>query len=305
MKSLSLCACVVRLLLSAVLWLPGWLNADPLLWQVDDPETGGRAYLFGSIHFGVSDLYPLPDYVQEAFAGSDSLVVELDLSSLDPVEAGYILAVHGRLPEGESLQDKLTEAQWQQLERVSQGVGVSVASFQRLKPWLVAIKLTAAQMRRAGYDEQLGVDRYLLDAARAMEPPLPVLELESFAMQMKLFDALDEAQQIAFLGQALDEFQFAQESLRSIMSAWQEGDGDALEGLIAGSFQKGPDARLNNLLYQSMFVDRNESMQARIAERMRLGEELFVVVGAGHVVGKDGIKFIFEREGYQVRQLHP
>jgi uncharacterized protein YbaP (TraB family) len=41
-------------------------------------------------------------------------------------------------------------------------------------------------------------------------------------------------------------------------------------------------------------------MQALLAQP---GRAHFVVVGAGHVVGKDGLVDLFTRAGYRVRQL--
>lgn len=283
------------------LLLVSWFScAEPLLWQVDAPESGGRAYLFGSIHFGDESLYPLPDYVEKAFNSADSLVVELDISAVDQAQAGHQLALSGRLPSGVTLKDRLSEAQWQSLKETSEALGFPIEAFQRLQPWLVAVQLTAAQIRRSGFDESFGIDRYMLKTFKESRPDQPVIELESFAEQMSLFDELSDDEEVSFLQQTLAEFHKAPDSLKAIMAAWKEGDEASLIALINGAFENREDK-----LFSRMFSDRNAMMQAKVSERLGRGERLFVVVGAGHVVGDDGLRGLLEDEGYQVKALHP
>lgn len=281
------------LLLSCSVW------ADPLLWQVDDPKSGGRAYLFGSIHFGDETLYPLPGYVQHAFAQPHSLVVELDMSSVSFAEASHVLAQSGRLPAGERLRDKLDAGQWSELEQISLSLGMPVTAFGRMKPWLVAVQLTASQIRRSGFSERLGVDKHLLDRYKHERPDGEIIELETFSEQMSLFDELSDQEEMAFLQQTLTEFHDTPLSLMSILEAWKTGDEAALVTLISGAFEHREDN-----LFRRIFTDRNAMMLAKVADRLQQGEQLFVVVGAGHIVGEDGLKARLENSGYQVKSLH-
>lgn len=285
--------CLCLLLLSCV------AGADPLLWRVDDPCSGGRAYLFGSIHFGDETLYPLPDYVQEAFSQTQSLVVELDISSVSFAEASHALKLNGRLSAGERLQDKLAAEQWRDLEQISLSLGMRVSAFERMKPWLVAVQLTASQIRRSGFDEDLGVDRYLLDLYKRKHPEGQIIELETFTEQMNLFNELSEPEELAFLEQTLGEFHETPMSLMSILDAWKAGDEAALEHLIAGAFEHREDN-----LFRRIFIDRNAMMEEKVSSRLQNGEQLFVVVGAGHVIGVDGLKARLEEGGYRVTALH-
>ncbi|WP_439134443.1 TraB/GumN family protein [Pseudomaricurvus sp.] len=289
-----------RLLFLCLMFVSSAVRAEPLLWQVDDPDSGGRAYLFGSIHFGDESLYPLPDYVQKAFDSADSLVVELDISAVDQVQAAHLLALTGRLPSGGTLQDKLGEEQWQSLKEISEGLGFSVETFQRMQPWLVAVQLTAAQIRRSGFDESLGIDRHFLKSVKESRPGMPIVELESFAEQMSLFKELSDAEEVSFLQQTLSEFHQTPRSLEAIMAAWKVGDEAALVTLINGAFESREDK-----LFQRIFADRNAMMQVKVSERLSRGEDLFVVVGAGHIVGDDGLRGRLKTEGYQVKALHP
>lgn len=269
--------------------------AEPLLWRVDHPSSGGYAYLFGSIHFGTAALYPMPARVNKAFQGSDTLVVELDIVAPPDKQAGATLGAAGWYGDGEGLRQSLSGDQWSGLEAASVSVGIAPGSLERLKPWLAAVQLTAEQVRRSGFSERYGIDRHFLMEAKSPSIDKSIVELESFAEQMRLFGDLSETLQIQFLMQTLEEFEEAPKMLESIIEAWQAGDEAALNELIAGAF---PDD--SEELYQKIFVRRNHNMLTSIERLMVSGEKLFVVVGAGHMVGKYGLKEQFLARQYPV-----
>jgi hypothetical protein len=56
-------------------------------------------------------------------------------------------------------------------------------------------------------------------------------------------------------------------------------------------------------IYKRLIIDRNYSMANGIEASLINHNSLFVVVGAGHIVGEEGLAAIFEKKGYKVRQL--
>jgi uncharacterized protein YbaP (TraB family) len=50
-------------------------------------------------------------------------------------------------------------------------------------------------------------------------------------------------------------------------------------------------------------TDRNRNMTKKIASYLRSGGCVFVVVGAGHLVGELGIVELLRKEGFTVEQL--
>ena len=98
--------------------------ADPLLWEVRDPDQNIRAYLFGSIHLGSENLYPLPSDVMDAYALSKFLVVEADVLQSNNKVIDF-MAQYGRYSADEKLQRNLGIGLWKQLEQASGSLGVS------------------------------------------------------------------------------------------------------------------------------------------------------------------------------------
>ena len=70
----------------------GTATSTPVLYKVTDGD-GDVVWLFGSIHVGTEDFYPLPDYVEEAFEGSDRLAVEVDIVAFQKDLAAQIEAL--------------------------------------------------------------------------------------------------------------------------------------------------------------------------------------------------------------------
>ncbi len=57
-------------------------------------------------------------------------------------------------------------------------------------------------------------------------------------------------------------------------------------------------------LYEEIYDERNFNMAARIEEFLTDDEPCFVVVGAGHLVGDNGLVSLLTERGYTVEQLY-
>jgi uncharacterized protein YbaP (TraB family) len=52
-----------------------------------------------------------------------------------------------------------------------------------------------------------------------------------------------------------------------------------------------------------MIVDRNKDWVPKIQQFMRSNENYLVIVGTGHLVGKESVVDLLRAKGYQVEQL--
>ncbi|MCP4495332.1 MAG: TraB/GumN family protein, partial [Phycisphaeraceae bacterium] len=64
------------------------LAGDPtMLYAIEDKKRDGRVFLLGSIHVGQEASYPLDPTIEEAFALSEGLAGEVDITSLSPEQS--------------------------------------------------------------------------------------------------------------------------------------------------------------------------------------------------------------------------
>ncbi|MBF5042417.1 TraB/GumN family protein [Aggregicoccus sp. 17bor-14] len=271
---------------------------DPaFLWEAKGPEGRGTAYVVGSVHFAKAGALALPASMLDAFARSDALVVEVDPSQVSPAQTQQLVRALGLLPGGQRLSARLDPATQRLLELELKRASIPRQNLEPLRPWLAAVTLSVVELQRAGFDGDAGVDRLFL--ARAQAAKKPVLALETAESQLRMFAELSEPLQQLMLRDQLVSMGKGGEQLTYFMRAWDAGDGDAVDAALQQG-AKDPELRP---FYERVFYARNAQMAAALDAQLTQGRTLFVVVGAGHVVGARGVLAYLAERGYAVQQL--
>jgi uncharacterized protein YbaP (TraB family) len=270
---------------------------NPLLWRVEAPgEGGGTLYLLGSVHMGTPAMQDLGPVVSEAFERTEELVVEVDLSNLDPVETAVMMQRHGSLSDGVQLRDVIRPETHALLTGYLDQRGLPGAAFETMKPWWVSTLVAVMGFEDAGLDGRLGVDQAFID--RAGEKP--IVPLETFESQLAMLSGLDwEVQDLMLEDSLLKSGEMALHS-EMIVESWRLGDEAELERILFEDLEATPALEP---LYQVMFYDRNERMAELLVELSRDGIPRFVVLGAGHMVGSRGIPALLTAAGFRVEQI--
>lgn len=260
------------------------------LWQArSDTAT---VYLLGSMHLAKPELYPLDRAIEKAWAGSPALVVEVNLDTVDMVAMQATMLGRGMYGPEETLKGSVSEETWAVLEAYLEARGLTTAGFGSMKPWFLAMVFSVTEMTKAGYQEQLGIDRHFLDSAAAQGKP--VFELETGDFQLELLSGFDNEMQEMFLVSTLKEIDDFEGHMETMVSAWSSGDTGSMEELFTQSVRE--DKRLAPLM-EKVIYERNETMARKIAGYLTEGKSCFVVVGAAHLAGKRSIVDHLQRMG--------
>lgn len=274
--------------------LEGQTQERYFLWKAVSDK--GTVYLMGSLHFGAANMYPLPALVMEAFNSSDVLVVEANPYGQEIGEASLKLTQSGIYTDGSNLESHVKPATWQKLTAVAKGLGLSEEALRRQKPWLAILSLSKLLYKQAGLTPELGLDHSFIKEAGSRKP---ILELESVDQQIKLFESLSTQEQEQMLIQALGDFQRGPELIKSMVDAWKKGDDEAMDLIVRQSFGTDP---LSGKLFKLLFADRNAAMANKLEELMADGRTYFMVVGAGHLGGEQGILNLLKQKGFKISQ---
>ena len=156
--------------------------------------------------------------------------------------------------------------------------------------------LVALESLKLGFDPNLGIDKYFLSKADEKK----ILELESLDYQIDLLSGFSDKDQELFLFYTLKDLKVMEQELGQLTRAWASGDSKAIESILKRSISE--DERFA-FVFEKLVYERNRSMAAKIETFLRTRETYFVVVGAGHFVGDQGIIEILKRKGYVVEQL--
>src|SRR5258705_7461538 len=262
------------------------------LWKVQ--SSSNVMYLAGSVHALTADAYPLNPVYQRAFDASGALVEEIDLAEADPLAGGLGLLAKGMYQDGRTFNSAVSRDTAALVERKLKNTPLALDLIQPMKPWMVMLMLEALGAQAAGLDPQLGLDKHFSDLANSKG--LEVIGLETAASQIDRFDKMPERMQEQMLRSELAEMETEQTSLRTLLTAWQTGDAPAIEKLLLGSFSDNPAA------YNSLITERNRNWMPQLEACLRRSAPCFVVVGAAHIVGPQGLLAMLQQKGYRVDQ---
>ncbi len=264
------------------------------LWKVRSGTA--TVFLLGSIHAFNKELYPLPARIEQAFGATDTLVVEADINKIN-IENIMTMLEGAFYPEDETLEKHLSLETFKRAEAKLMEFGLPIQLFQRSKPWILSMMITALELEKNKFDPEYGIDVHFLEEARDKKR---ILELESIDFQIKLFNSFSDTEQESFLLYTLKDADTMKEQMDLFLKAWNTGDTRALEAIVT----KGPgEDREVSQVYEKLLFNRNKEMASRIDGFLKTGGTYFVVVGAGHLVGEKGIPQILRGMGYSVEQL--
>jgi uncharacterized protein YbaP (TraB family) len=257
-------------------------------------KGGSTMYLVGSVHLLAKDYYPLNPALESAFKDSDRLVEEVDLGEMMATENQLNMLMQGMLPTGQSLETVVSKTTFDLVSKRLEGLGMPVEPLKRMKPWLLAITLLGMEWQKAGFEAELGLDKHFYDLAKAAGKPVEGLETISF--QIAQFDGMTNQEQERLLTETLNELDTQQAEVTKLADAWKAGDVATVERIVL------QDLKSDNRLYQRMLVDRNRNWLPKIEAIAAKGGRPFIVVGAAHLVGSDGLIAMLRGRGYAVEQ---
>lgn len=283
------CCCLLLL----CLYTSASAASEPAFWQVT--RGNGTVYLMGSMHFGDADFYPLPKEVEQAYEQSDVLAVEVDMSKITPELAGAAIIRYGRMPEGQTLSDRLATKVYVELAEKSERANLPIAALEHFQPWFVAVQLIEAEIRKTQLRQSLGIDMHFINKGSK-----PIQELETLEQQLGLFGNLSIAEQEKFLAQTLADMDNSRMYLKAMADAWKRGDIRQLEDTLISPFKENPETRK---LFRKIFTERNDEMAAAVVRYLAQEKDVFFVVGVGHMLGEQGIVAQLKQSGANVRRV--
>jgi uncharacterized protein YbaP (TraB family) len=263
------------------------------LWKVQSAKSS--LYILGSIHFLKKENFPLKKTIENVFTSAKKLVLEIDLETATPERAQQITLEKGMYRDGTTLPQNVDADTYHLVAQRAKELGVDLRAMNPFKPWVVAMTLTSLKLQKLGFEPHYGVDRYL--AERARNSGKMTGGLETLEFQVALLDQLSPRDQEAMLRQGLKDMDLLDQSVEPVVQAWVNGDTKSLEELLLGGMREYPD------LYQKVIVQRNRRWLPQIEKMASQAETVLLVVGAGHLVGKDGLIESLKTRGYTVEQM--
>ena len=280
----------LALTLGLVLLLASPARAQPPIWIVRDGDS--EVVLFGSVHV----LPPGLDWGQARLdpwlRTADDLWFELPVDAATEAETGRIAAARGVLPAGASLSSMLSGSARARMARLALAYGLSLQQLDRLEPWFAEVVLAGQAYRKAAASVGAGVEQTI---SRRAPPRLTRRAFETPDQQIAFFDQAPLSVQIASLEDSLKEMEAHPEAYEDLVAAWQKPD---LKGLEREAIE--PMRKTSPILYQRLLAERNAAWTRTLDQRLKGKGRTVVVVGIGHLIGRDGVPARLRGLGYSV-----
>ena len=288
------CVVLATALLLGVATLQVSAAASSFLWKATGPK-GGTVYLAGSLHLLTDAFYPLAPAFDDAFGQADLLVEELDMAEMTAPSAQMLMLQRGMMPAGQSLASVLSPETMAGVKTKAAELGLPIEPLQLFKPWALSLTLEGMEWQKAGFDPDLGLDKHFYDLAKTRG--MAVQGLETLEFQIAQFDGMPMPLQDRLLAESLKEMASANSDLDEMARAWKAGDVGATEKLVLSDLKSEPQ------VYERLLLARNRNWMPKLEALFQRPRPSFVVVGAAHLVGTDGIVAQLRARGYTVTQM--
>jgi uncharacterized protein YbaP (TraB family) len=281
--------------LLAALWLLSGASAgaddgNHIFWEVKGKHN--IVYLLGSVHMLKAADSALPPEALRAYAASKVLVMELDLNGAGAGEEALLdsSAELETLPEGQTLAEAVGPQLYAQLLARTRPLGLAPEVVSHFQPWFAALMVQQLELTQSGFDAAAGVDEQF--ALMAQADAKPIIGLETMDEQLGFFAHLSLEQQRQFLRATLQDAASAESESNAVVSAWQHGDTVKLEQLLREGSKDSPD------IYRLLTTDRNRRWLPKIVQFLNADDNYLVIVGALHLIGRDGVVDLLQHQGF-------
>lgn len=262
---------------------------------------GNTLYLYGTIHAGKPDFYPLEPRIRAAMAAAPTLALEID-AARDPAAVMAAFQQHGMFAAGSPGIAALPAERRERIESALKKQGVDPAAVAQMKPWLVTTLLAVADLGKLGYNPALGVDAHLAHLARGGNTR--IAELESAQYQAALLNRLPDDEQWRLLEETLENMASGRQlrEAREMFDAYERADQKALEGI---AHRIDTNATLSGKFIRDVvLIERNGPMADKVASLLAQENNAVVAVGLLHLLGKHGLPELLRQRGITVERVY-
>lgn len=267
--------------------------AESSVWKITKDDK--TLYIGGTIHYLSANDFPLPETFDKAYDKSSVLVFETDIQKAKSLEFQQMILKRMMYSDGKNLKQVLNENTLLRLEKHLACRGLPLAGMLTFKPSMVALTITVLEMQRLGLAEA-GVDEFY--SKKAINDKKELGKLETIEQQLDFLVNMGKGNEDEMLQYTIKDMEELPNMLQLMKNAWRSGNDKELYKLGIKPFKKDFPG-----VYKSLLVDRNIAWMPQIDAFLEDEAVEFILVGALHLIGEDGIIEMLKHKGYLVEML--
>ncbi|RYF89966.1 MAG: TraB/GumN family protein [Chitinophagaceae bacterium] len=260
-----------------------------LLWEITGKDLQKPSYLFGTFHMMCKDDIRFSDNLLTAFNNSKEVYFEMDL---DDVSNTLGAMMYMNMKDGKTLKDLYTEIEYSKLQSFfKDSLKTNIVMFQKMKPSFLEAFLYPKML---SCKNMSGVEQELLKLAGKENKE--VRGFETIAFQASVFDSIPYEKQAKSLLTTIDSLDNYKVFFDKMVKVYLSQQLSGIEAMFNDD-QFGMKDGLEMLLDK-----RNQNWVAQL-KTILPKTNIFMAVGAGHLVGKEGLIALLRKEGYTVKPM--
>ncbi len=283
--------------MNKIIWMlflfPAICFSETSLWEVS--KKGNSIYLGGTIHVLKKEDYPLPVEFSMAFKKADKLVFETDIAKAQTPKFAQKMSQVMTYSDGKLLKDVLNKKTYKKLEKYLAMRNVSIDELMHFKPSMIVLVMTIIELKRMGMVD-VGVDQFFHEKAKSSGKLISYFE--TVEQQINFLSSMGEGNEDEIILSTIKDMSQMESMMSVIKSTWLKGDEKKMAEVSLNDMMRDyPE------LYQMLLVKRNNNWMPKIEKMLKDKKVEMILVGALHLVGKDGLLQQLRNKGYTVKQF--
>ncbi len=259
---------------------------NTVLWLVSGKDLRQPSYLFGTFHLLCKDDIHFSDELKKDLKSAKEVYMEMDMDDPSTMLSALL---YMNMKDDKKLSDLYSPEDYKKVEHYfNDTLHTPLGMLQKVKPYFLVAMLYPRMMN---CKTPSGVEEELMKLAK--ENKKEIQGFETMAFQASVFDSIPYEWQAKELLKNIDSFPYYKRQLDTMIRAYKNQQMDEMATSIAKS-EFGSD-EYEDLLLKNRNRDWVNKLKAIMPK-----ESVFVAVGAGHLLGSDGLISLLQSQGYTV-----
>jgi hypothetical protein len=268
-------------------------NAESSVWKVS--KGASVLYVGATCHLLREADFPLPPEFDKVFKAMSLTVFETDIGKLQEPAMQQEVLKRTMYTDGSTVEKHLSPASYRLIQAYCSSNNLPLEALNRFKPAMLMVTISALELMKMGATQQ-GVDAFYHKLAK--KEGKPIEGLETVVEQLDYIVSMADGHEDDFVRYSMEDLGKLKETFDTLVAAWRKGDDEKIDALMVKDLK----SRLPGL-YKTMITDRNNRWVPKIEAYLKTPQSEFILVGAGHLGGPEGVLAALRKKGYQVQKL--
>lgn len=269
--------------------LPSNPDENSLLWEISGKHLSKPSYLFGTFHLMCKEDIHFSNNLTHAIKNAGEVYFEMDLD--DPSNTfGALLFMN--MKNGKTLKDLYSIEDYTRLSIFfKDSLQAPIDFIKKIKPAFLEAFIYPKLMPCKNMS---GVEEELMKIAKQNKKEIK--GFETIQLQAAVFDSIPYEEQAKDLLKTIDSIGQYKKYFDSMLTVYKNQQLSQIEKMFNSTefgMEENRDVLLDN---------RNKNWVEQLKKIMK-GKNVFIAVGAGHLVGDKGLIALLKKEGYKLRPL--